>query len=272
MYKEIYDLVSKYNDNKEIVDAKFISSVCEIIRDTREMGDFVKSWSFNESMNNIATYNTKYNLIEFRPTILDPTNVKGRFPDMYHLLYNFRYIQSIFHEFAHARQVKDCYHYTFSDNSDELFVILFYLSSKKFCKYQFFPLNIPEYFNLAYYHRHHDNDPMERDAILTALNDQIEVAKYLPQDDESSKNCFDNIQKECADFKLNGYELLTETTNNPTLEYLKRMPITLNSFYIWRWRNKLTNMNVSYEERLQYGLALKQDEYIKLLVKRYPNI
>jgi hypothetical protein len=191
---------------------------------------------------------------------------------MYHLLYNFRYIQAIFHEFAHARQIKDIYYYTFSDNPDELFIKLFYLSTKKFCKYPFFPLNIPEYFNLPYYHRHHDNDPMERDAILTAFNDQIEVAKYLPQDDESSKECFDNMQKEYLDFKLNGYELLVGITNNPALEYLRGLPFSLNFINVWHYRHILTDMNVSYEKRLQYGLALKSDEYIKLLAKRYPNI
>ena len=258
MYDELYYLLKLFNDNKRYIDETFIINAFEIIKEGYKVEEFVNKIDINYNLNFGGTTVFKEKKMIINPLYKHNDEFKQLVPEVYHLMYNSSVLLGIFHEFMHIKQeqtIIDACKKTVID--DPLRVLLISLAMKRSSKNKHFKIRN------SYYIRNHDNDPMERDANYSSVQEIIKIHDKMPQNDETK--LFNDLFREFALLlQLVGYKLKDDKTNNPTLDYLRRMPFTANRLYVNANLSLLNNPNLDYETRLKYGLWLTSDEYLSL--------
>lgn len=262
MYQDIYELISKYNEQNKQIDAYFMNNVCEMIRDNEKLKEYVKCWSF-EKMRSFAIYSCIERKIFFNITSARPLEVyKKFFPQIATMVYNYDQLGSIFHEFMHAIQFRRIMEHEEDSNSFFSRLYSYDESFKEDLKFYFKPTNL---IRRIYYHRHHNDDFLEREANITA---DMKIQQVLSFDKDKESDTYIHL-KLVEDYitileKLIGYKLNGDITNSPTIDYLSNLPFTSNRRYFKDHPNEFKDLSLPYETRLLYGFYLTGDEYQKL--------
>ena len=112
-----------------------------------------------------------------------------------------------------------------------------------------------------YYYKNHDIAPVERLANIKSYNETYNIFKGL--DKEKLGRAYDEFRyfsyQELDYFLKCGYKLNGDKTNSPSVDYLsgiKDLKYIVNEYDFDE-----ASKNLSFEERVLYGLSLSKEEY-----------
>jgi hypothetical protein len=261
MYKEVYQILEIYNKDKKYVDEDFIKTVFEIVRDSKQLNNYVKDPEFNRLPGSFANYDNSTKKMIFDLSKPRQSKIKKDLPDLHYLFYNGYILLDIYHEFVHVNQGKIVEEY----NPEDLLFFIIYNSVPYVNKYDLFA-KLQEKMIRRYYRRNWHLDPCERMANLLGGNDTINTIKEIPEDILGSEQLLKVVTLETKNHLVNNYKLRKDFTNSPTINYLRGIPFSNNKSLLREDKVKklFTNPSLTYEDRLLYGLSLTKGEYLDI--------
>lgn len=260
MYNEILNKLKYYNDAKKFVDDKFVIDISEIVKEQYKLSYYVKKFKINNKLNSGGIYESSKKLITYNPEFKHNPDLKEMFPDYYYFLYNISIVLGIFHELYHVKQFKTVMDELYLPDEEKNMFLFLFLSIESFCKKQDdINKTIENYYNL-----NHDKDPFERDANLSSMKYLFKLFSIMPNDEKEvllSKTIF-QIQKYII--LTENYILNGEKTNSPSLDYINNIPIIDTKEILDEFKDLINDPNLSYDDRLHYGLWLTNNEFVEL--------
>ncbi len=266
MFLELLDLYDDYSSNKKLADYKFINQVFIIVNKYHPLGEHLTQvFVSNKGSEYISLTKTiNIDLSEISKTY-SIAKKKISYED-YIYLYNLIVIGTIFHELEHVYQEELKISKTFNIEkallvlSDPLAIL------EKLEEDSSFIDHIKIYIKLRrhrrYYNKNHNRAPHERIANLRSYANTI--AMLNDYDKENNGLLFfyaitkDSLQKQL----LNGYQLVGDITNSPSLDYIVNMKYGNNDLIVRD--NFFHDMKIDTKTRILCGLELTKDEYIGL--------
>jgi len=268
LFENIADIVYDYSEKCLFADKLFIDEICNIIKDLLDLDEYL-----DEIIVDFKSKTSHYNPVEHDITINPTLNhnkifMKRLSKKDYCYWYNLFVVQTIYHELEHARQEKLKYNDEKSIEKDlvvlndpKVYLLPFEEYKKlSFIKQKINDMRLNKYYR--YYRRHHDLAPIERMANIKANVITQNVSKKLDK--------IDGIEKfrMCSMIELyrqakHGYKLVGNLTNSPSIDYLSHMKYT-NNIEIINKTKAFRENNLSYFEKVIYGLYLSKDEYDSL--------
>lgn len=256
MYEKILNVVYYYSFNYKLPDKDFVMSIVNIILSNRRLTDYVKNINFD--YDGIAGYKYISKELSFSISSIINTSTEdynsikegSKYQYEKYLYLCFSFIETIFHEFEHIRQVKkldtgsfDCFEKKIINNNIKNISI-----------------------NPGVYRKEHNLFTIERLAILKS---QLEVLDIVNLD--SSLPTY--IVKKYINYYNYFVELDYRKDTYPLLKYVEKTnsSIYYDNILINRENtNKLlkkTKRELSEKDRLLYGFPINREEYINILDK-----
>ena len=267
MIDELTELNNQYGKNHTFVDEEFIGDV---------VGTYASKHKIFDELNGVIIkdkgptfYSSITGNITFNPTTVHHKTFKELLtPEEYIYLYNLRSTFRLLHELDHVRQERVI-------NNDPLTMEkkLLILNDNRI----FIPngseknklevirkiIHSFQYYHF-YYNKNHDRAPSERIANLVALSMVQEVLSRLDEQDNRGIKCYTVFtNNQMIKQMLNGYTLIGDMTNSPSIDYLEGMKHTRNKEMIAN-DNSFKENDLSTKERLLYGLYLTKEEFTEL--------
>ncbi len=268
MYDEIYKILDKYNNSKQYVDRDFIKNVCKIVCDGLNLDEYVTDYDCDYSLKNHGNYNEITGIMLFNPIKKHNKDMKGFFPDLYHILYNNLVLEGIFHEFSHANILKIIFEKSkLPIDVNDLFLehlLLLHIMEKS-------DQNNNKYHE-EYYSKNHDMDPFEKYSNINSSKMFNEILNRYPKELMSydTINTIMNLQHQR--FIIEGYKFEGDLTNSPSFDYYKNMSNSSDLFPQLDNLDFFKNITLPYDIRITFGFVITSDEFKNLLTNHIDTI
>ena len=88
--------------------------------------------------------------------------------------------------------------------------------------------------------------------------------KNIPKDVFAREQLINTTKLELDEYCLRKYKLQNDMTNSPTIDFIKKLPFGNNRhiFKEEKYYNLFFNPNLSYEEKVLYGLSIDKEDYL----------
>ena len=262
MESEIMALFLDYCNKKKFIDTYFINQVFLIITKYIDTNGYLKNVIVNnKDKRNGSFYNTIDRVISFNlKQEHDKFFMKKLDYDDYVYWYNLYVLRTIFHEFKHVKQEEHKFGYKF-DIEQKLVVLndLRTRISKETLKDRINSFFISRKYH-HYYMKHHDLSPSERMANIEASKRINAFCDQLNIENEGIRAFRIYEEFEILNEIRSGYHLVNSLTNSPSVDFIKGIHDKVKDRVI-SIDKVFSDMSLSFDERLYYGLYLTSDEY-----------
>jgi hypothetical protein len=262
MESEIMALFLDYCNKKKFIDTYFINQVFLIITKYIDTNGYLKNVIVNnKDKRNGSFYNTIDQVISFNLKLEhDKFFMKKLDYDDYVYWYNLFVLRTIFHEFKHVKQEEHKFEYKF--DIEQKLIVLNDLRTKLSLdtlkdRIKSF---IVSYKYHHYYMKHHDLSPSERMANIHASKRINAFCDQLEIENEGIRTFRIFEEFEMLNEIRSGYHLVNSLTNSPSIDFIKGIHDKVKDQVI-NIDKMLSDMSLSFDKRLYYGLYLTSDEY-----------
>ena len=251
-----------YCNKNKYIDNYFINQVFLIITKYIDTNGYLKNVIVNnKDRRNGSFYNPIDNVILF-----NLSNEHNKFfrkklnQDEYVYWYNLYVLRTIFHEFAHVKQ--EIYKFGYKFDIKQKLIVLNDLRSS--LSYDTLKDKIKSFIISRKYHKYymknHDLSPIERMANIEASRDINSFLDTLECENEGIRAFRIYEEYEILDEIRIGYHLVSSLTNSPSIDFIKGIHDEIKDQVI-NIDKTLSDMSLSLDDRLYYGLYLTSDEY-----------
>ena len=269
MYDELLDLYDDYSSSSRFADNSFVNQVFVIVNKNHPLGKYLTNVFVTDKDSEYRSIDKTINI-----SLIDIDRVFGSLrknlsKEDYVYLFNLIAMETIFHELEHVYQEE----LKFSNElniektllilSDPLSILSNLSENPNLIE------RIKIYSKLRkhrrYYNKRHNRAPHERIANLRAFAKSLTLISDYNVDNNGIKLYCNITANLIGKQLLNGYTLIGDKTNSPSLDYLIGMKNTDNRFIIENNKDYFCNMEINKKDRLLYGLELYEDEYLEVL-------
>lgn len=268
MYEEILDLYDDYCSNMRFADNQFVNQIFIIINKYHNLGNYLKEVYVTKDKD--SEYSSVDKTIDISLVSVFRTFKKLRKKmkkEDYIYLHNIVVIEIIFHELEHIYQEE--VKFSTMNNleqllllfSDPLIVIDTLRTRPNFIEQIKISSQLRRH--RKFYNKNHNSAPHERIANIRSYRNIIALLDcYEP--DQKGLDIYYQIVTNLINKQLrHGYVLIGDKTNSPSLDYLLHTESIRD--YIIDNPNIFDNDGISKEDRILYGLSLKESDYNVLL-------
>ncbi len=267
MNDELLDLLDNYCSNGKLVDNHFVNQVFVIINKYRSLGKYLEAvYVTNKKSEYLAIDKTiNISLIDVMKALRSIAKILDN--EDYVYLFNVVVLETIFHELEHVYQEE----LKFSDDesiertlivlSDPIIMLNGLISNPNLINGIKMRIRLKRY--KRFYDHHHNLAPHERLANLKAYQGTISLLEEYNCENDGIKLFYDMTSELINRQLINGYKLVGDITNSPSLDFLSKMKNTPNKYIIDN-SPCLHDLEVLPETRLLCGLKLSKDEYLDL--------
>ncbi len=265
MIYELIELLTHYKNR--YADNYFVNQVLIIISKYHDISGYIKDLLVIDKKN---SFESSYNFYKKTLTINlyqehNKEISKHLINDDYIYYFNLSVLKTILHEFEHIMQEKK--KVSKEDSIEKKLIVLnditCIIDKNEFNKEPFIK-RIKLKRDLRSYHKYyldnHDLAPVERMANIRSSSNMKLITDEI-KDKNTGVIAFSFISEfQFFDQLMNGYYLIDDITNSPSLDFLSNMKKTNNREII---NNDLglNDFSLSFENRLLYGLKLTKEEY-----------
>ena len=263
MNNEIYNILKKYNDNKEFVNDKFVLDICNMIIKEEKLDAYVDGIYTTNSKHG---YDTEYQILNsslyFNLFKAHDLMAKKRLQDTYYWYYNLTILTAIFHELEHVNIEKIIN----EEENDVVLRAILTLNDPLYIYSNLKHININLKLKLyeLFQKINKTKVPSERIANLVSFDKTKDILSMMTLEIDAVKAYNDLIDYLHQYVLIYGYKLINNYTNSPTIDYLGSIPFANNSIILNKTRALFEDDELSLDKRLLCGLYLTKNEYQKI--------